>query len=159
VRAIPIDDYFAAVESRFESPSPYGRHQEGEDVNEYKCDQCDRTFDTEQGLRVHRGRAHSKMARKPKADHPWRSPAVMPDTAPEQKVDAGEEPIPDKGSVTLADLARDGIGLHFAPDYRMELIETLADLAACQLGLMADADTVAEVGPTIARIKAVAQHE
>jgi hypothetical protein len=157
VRAIPIDDYFAAVESRFESPSPYGRYQEGEDVNEYKCDQCGRTFDTEQGLRVHKGRSHSKMARKPKADHPWRSPAVMPDTAPEQK--ANPEPMPDEGSVTLADLARDGIGLHLTPDYRMELIETLADLAACQLGLMADSDTVAEVGPTIARIKAVARHE
>jgi hypothetical protein len=67
--------------------------------------------------------------------------------------------MPDEGSVTLADLARDGIGLHLTPDYRMELIETLADLAACQLGLMADSDTVAEVGPTIARIKAVARHE
>ena len=159
MRAIQPDDYFAAVESRFESPSPYGRHKEGEDVNEYKCDQCGRTFATEQGLRVHKGRSHSKMARKPKPDHPWKSPAVMPDTAPEQKVDAGEEPIPDEGSVTLADLARDGITLRLTPDYRMEIIETLADLAACQLGLMADSDTVAEVGPTIARIKAVARHE
>lgn len=186
MNAIPIDDYFAAVESRFDSQSPYGRHQEGEDVNEYKCDQCGKTFGTEQGLRVHKGRSHSKMARKPKADHPWKSPAVIPDTAPEQKVDAGKEPLPDYEPPTCeicdapaaAADPENGIYLCAAciaeapelitptghptsdePSYRMELIETLCDLAACQLGLMADADTVAEVGPTIARIKAVARHE
>lgn len=135
--------------------------QEEEDVNEYKCDQCDRTFATEQGLRVHKGRSHSKMARKPKPDHPWRSPAVMPDTAPEQKVDAGEEPMPDEGSVTLADLTRDGITLRLTPDYRMELIEALADLADRELYIAENIDLEERdssmVYDAIARIKAVAR--
>ena len=48
------------------------------DVDNVQSDQCGKTFDTEQWLRVHKGRSHSKMARKPKPDHPWRSPAVAP---------------------------------------------------------------------------------
>lgn len=47
--------------------------------------------------------------------------------------------------------------LNTASDYRMELIETLADLASYQIATFADADAVAEIGPTLARIKAVAR--
>lgn len=184
MKAIPIDDYFASVEARFESPSPYGRKEITVEAPKHACE-CGRTFDTEQGLRVHKGRAHSKMERKPKADHPLRSPAVMPkdvpDTAPEQKVNPGEEPIPDyepptceacdspaerresgeflcdecyeDGHVTLRDLARDGITLRLTPDYRMELIETLAELATWEATL----DDSGPVQATLARIKAVAR--
>ena len=131
-------------------------HREEIGMNdEYACSECGATFLTERGLQVHTGRKHSKHAHKPEATHPWRSPAVMPDTAPEQKVNPGEEPIPDEGSITLADLARDGIGFHLAVDYRMELIETLAELAMWEATL-ADPDAVQA---TLARIKAVARHE
>lgn len=146
--AIQPDDYFASVEARL------GDHRGG----------CGKAFDTEQGLRVHKGRAHSK-----------------PDTAPEQKVNPGEEPIPDyepptceacdapaerresgeflcdecyeDGHVTLRDLARDGITLRLTPDYRMELIETLAELATWEATL----DDSGPVQATLARIKAVAR--
>jgi hypothetical protein len=164
MNAIQPDDYFAAVESRFDSPSPYGRREITVEAPKHVCE-CGKAFDTEQGLRVHKGRAHSK-----------------PDTAPEQKVNPGEEPIPDyepptceacdapaerrdsgeflcdecyeDGHVTLRDLARDGITLRLTPDYRMELIETLAELAMWQVHLD-DGGAAAEA--TLARIKAVAR--
>lgn len=63
------------------------------------------------------------------------------------------EPIPDEGSVTLRDLARDGITLRLTPDYRMELIETLAELATWEATL----DDPGPVQATLARIKAVAR--
>ena len=130
-------------------------HREETAMDKHMCDECGKEFGTAQGLKVHVGRAHSKHAHKPKSDHPWKSPAVMPDTAPEQKLNPGEEPIPDEGIITLADLARDGIGFHLAVDYRMELIETLAELATWEATL-ADPDPVQA---TLARIKAVARHE
>ena len=105
-----------------------------------------------------------------------------PDTAPEQKVNP--EPIPmceacdapaerresgeflcdecyEDGSVTLRDLARDGITLRLTPDYRMELIETLADLADRELYIAEHIDPEERdfslVYDTLARIKAVAR--
>lgn len=119
----------------------------------YHCTECERTFDTQRGLEVHTGRKHGKMARTPKDGHPWRSPAVMPE--PEQKADL--EPTPDEdtpatpkrtGMPVVADV-RLSVRIN-EPDYRMELIETLAD----HLAMLQDAD-VAQA--TLAHIKAVAR--
>lgn len=68
--------------------------------------------------------------------NPRRSPAAsVPDVAPEQKLNPGEELIPDEPT----------------PDYRAELIETLAELATWEATL----DDSAPVQATLARIKAV----
>ena len=139
MNAIPVDDYFAAVESRFDSPSPYGRKEITVEAPKHVCE-CGKAFDTEQGLRVHKGRAHSK-----------------PDTAPEQKVNPGEEPIPDyeppkpEPKPLKIPIVADLRVRFNEPDYRMELIETLAELAMWEA-------TLADPGPvqaTLARIKAV----
>lgn len=147
--AIPIDDYFASVEARFESPSPYGRKEITVEALKHACE-CGKTFDTEQGLRVHKGRAHGKTAHTPPANHPWRSSAVMPSVAPEQKLNEGEEPLPDE-HVTMDEYIREGF--MSTPDYRMELIETLAELATWEVTL----DDSGPVQSTLARIKAVAR--
>ncbi len=155
--AIQPDDYFASVEARFESPSPYGRKEITVEAPKHACE-CGKTFDTEQGLRVHKGRAHGK-----------------PDTAPEQKVNPGEEALPDTTyTVPPETVAADYIGepvfnnVHIvlddlvlrippmtvaAPDYRMELIETLAELATWEATL----DDPDPIQATLARIKAVAR--
>ena len=150
MNAIQPDDYFAAVESRFDSPSPYGRREITVEAPKHVCE-CGKAFDTEQGLRVHKGRAHSK-----------------PDTAPEQKVNPGEEPLPDyeapceicgapseraRVAFLCDECYEDGhVTLRLTPDYRMELIETLAELAMWQVHLD-DGGAAAEA--TLARIKAV----
>ena len=142
MNAIPVDDYFAAVESRFDSPSPYGRKEITVEAPKHVCE-CGKAFDTEQGLRVHKGRAHSK-----------------PDTAPEQKVNPGEEPIPDyeppkpEPKPLKIPIVADLRVRFNEPDYRMELIETLAELAMWQVHLD-DGGAAAEA--TLARIKAVAR--
>lgn len=177
--AIQPDDYFASVEARFESPSPYGRKEITVEAPKHVCE-CGKAFDTEQGLRVHKGRAHGKPQTEPKSDHcdhvaeccitgitdcgadPCELVAAWREERCDTRTDAecSNQPChdceidaykPRKLKTIHVPVVADVRVRMNEPDYRMELIETLAELATWEATL----DDSGPVQATLARIKAV----
>lgn len=162
-------------------------HREEMEAMEYRC-VCGKVFTTLHGLQVHCGRAdgvhelegeavipdaqpvserhkeHAERQDTPQAapDAPGAAQAPVSDPMPEPAPETGERAFEGDDHVTLRDLLEDGISVKFVerePDYRMELIETLADLADRELYIAEHIDPEERdfslVYDTLARIKAV----
>lgn len=135
------DDFFAAVEAKRQPAPVFPRatRREAMTSTRYECDHsgCDRDFGTEQGLNVHKCRAHG--ARMPKPAKPAGGGVVKPENTPNHTPE-----IP-RARETATPAIETLIRPAEYTDHRDELIRTYASLAiekAQRLDLIGSVDVV-----------------